>query len=642
MRRLNELSDIRHKRKYTRRRQTSLRSANARNNINEKVFLFQENGVNILKQLMQSDTEALSEKNYPPIVTDSECHQSYADTYHKLNPNNFLNRKVCCSCSLFVPSFVKPDIQIHCYLPSGIPNLHQLRMNIKPTHPQYQYHLDRCVYQGDPNNLLKGLLLDESGIEYSGTPLQLWLCSACLSDLSKNIIPSYSLANGSFIGKVPNNLPELTWMEEKVISRVRFNSCVLKLVESKLPSQKGFKGHLIARCHNPDLLLTFNMPQDINSICESMHIVLLDTKDEGRQLCLQRANNIFKVRRDVITKWRLFLQQHHPLYKNVIIDYDILQEYPEEGPPPAIQQIISVVEDNNGRDVDAESTVTFDVNVYDAPLDSISQFQKSVIVDENGSTIPMAEIYEHIHEELKTAGQRLRPYEQAVSSSMSPNFNEESFEHPEGTIAMIAGTKLLQMTDPTFFPAAFPHLFPYAIGSPTVKRHKLSFNGIVQHLLSSNNGRRLRSSFLFLISCYNIILKRQVFKSIFLKVKTMLPQEHAAIAHITPDDIEKVIANRKEGCFSDDSDIRHLDRILSLVGSKAPFSQLSKKINKQELKSYTISRRTGVLYITISPDDTKHILSYVFCLKNPELFNPDSEEISIISIFVLDRLLKIQ
>ena len=241
MQRTNQsLNAIRQKRKHKIKR---------RNIPNEKLFVFRQEGLHKLKTFIQSDTDTLSENTYPPIVEDSECHQSYADAYYQLNLKNFTNRKTCSACSLIVPSCAKPEILIDLYDPHMVPNLQRLQMNIPPNHPQIQYHANCCVYEGDSNNALSGLLLDKAGIDRSGTTVQLWICSACHYDLSGNVIPSYSLANSFYIGEVPNFLPKLTWMEEKVISRVRFNSCVLKLVESKLPSQKGFKGHLIARSH---------------------------------------------------------------------------------------------------------------------------------------------------------------------------------------------------------------------------------------------------------------------------------------------------------------------------------------------------------------------------------------------------------
>ena len=116
-----------------------------------------------------------------------------------------------------------------------------------------------------------------------------------------------------------------------------------------------------------------------------------------------------------------------------------------------------------------------------------------------------------------------------------------------------------------------------------------------------------------------------MFSSIYYKVKNLDAVSEERLASITPEDIEMVIQDRNKGNFNDNAGF--LNRNLNVIGGKAPFCQLSKSTNRNELKSMIIFHGSANLYITISPDDTSHPLSYKFCLEDPNSFSFSSKEL---------------
>ncbi|KZV61310.1 hypothetical protein PENSPDRAFT_592981, partial [Peniophora sp. CONT] len=55
------------------------------------------------------------------------------------------------------------------------------------------------------------------------------VCPTCLKDLKGKKVPKLALANGNWIGNVPDELKGLTILEQMLVSRLRHNACVLKV-----------------------------------------------------------------------------------------------------------------------------------------------------------------------------------------------------------------------------------------------------------------------------------------------------------------------------------------------------------------------------------------------------------------------------
>jgi len=55
------------------------------------------------------------------------------------------------------------------------------------------------------------------------------VCSICLESLDKKKMPTLALANGLWIGEIPDELQDLTYAEQLLIAKVRHNRCIVKV-----------------------------------------------------------------------------------------------------------------------------------------------------------------------------------------------------------------------------------------------------------------------------------------------------------------------------------------------------------------------------------------------------------------------------
>ncbi|KAH7908101.1 hypothetical protein BJ138DRAFT_1013447, partial [Hygrophoropsis aurantiaca] len=58
------------------------------------------------------------------------------------------------------------------------------------------------------------------------------ICSYCLIELRKRRLPVLSLANGLWIGTVPDELKGLSYVEKLLVARVRHNRCIVRVASS--------------------------------------------------------------------------------------------------------------------------------------------------------------------------------------------------------------------------------------------------------------------------------------------------------------------------------------------------------------------------------------------------------------------------
>ncbi|KAG1848266.1 hypothetical protein F4604DRAFT_1813097, partial [Suillus subluteus] len=79
---------------------------------------------------------------------------------------------------------------------------------------------------------LHDLMVDPAGVRQSDTgKFQLLLCGLCRKKLNKGKRPALSLVNRTFLGDVPDELKDLTVVEEAMIARCRAKCWIVQLKE---------------------------------------------------------------------------------------------------------------------------------------------------------------------------------------------------------------------------------------------------------------------------------------------------------------------------------------------------------------------------------------------------------------------------
>ena len=65
------------------------------------------------------------------------------------------------------------------------------------------------------------------------------VCPTCVTELELGRLPPDSLANGLWIGEVPDALKDLSWTEKLLIARVKHNACIVKVQISGMSKMKA-------------------------------------------------------------------------------------------------------------------------------------------------------------------------------------------------------------------------------------------------------------------------------------------------------------------------------------------------------------------------------------------------------------------
>ncbi|KAK1229654.1 hypothetical protein PQX77_004252 [Marasmius sp. AFHP31] len=155
-------------------------------------------------------------------------------------------------------------------------------------------------------------------------------------------VPILSWANGCWIGDVPPELSGLTYVEELVIARAHTTKCWAKLNKTgkknseNVASQKMKNNDPTAQrvasgnvCIHPHEIrdLTSRLPRPLKELKDEIVVIFVS---EDRQATLENFESLpFRVRRQKILEALVWLKGHNPLYKDVIIDMDALNEYPD-------------------------------------------------------------------------------------------------------------------------------------------------------------------------------------------------------------------------------------------------------------------------------------------------------------------------
>jgi hypothetical protein len=317
------------------------------------------------------------------------------------------------------------------------------------------------------------------------------LCHLCNSAVSKNCfrsIPLRSYANGLWIGKVPEELKDLTFLEEQCIARARATRCMYKLT-------LGPSGQLAA--HGSVCIL----PQDTTSFISAMPIPLFRLKDE---ICVilvgspdtEVTHDMLKrspllVRRERIRTALFWLIENNPLYAD--LDRDVVlensEEYPVHDCPLAVTDFLRTNSANN----QGSSYTSYSDQANAVLFEGADGFEltSSTLVDVDS----LASTYQ---QRKLDALRRLKKHEAGFVKFPSGN------------------TPLSTWKNPRIFGWLWPTLFPYGVGmidnnnvriSPEIPFHQVDTSPHVQHLLALKDTRfQVHKSFIFVMA--NIIQRR--------------------------------------------------------------------------------------------------------------------------------------
>ena len=269
------------------------------------------------RHLDQDNSKLTDYSTFPPVLKQDELYAAYEKTYQALLPENFAIKATCCCCSTLLPSLIDPHIRLSDPIPESevLPYLSKLRW--RSSNAAYD-NFSKPLIPPYISNQLRQLALDFTGVlppSRNSSECKLHFCSRCLKDLKSNRdIPKFSLANNLFSFDYHlAGLPSLTFVEEKIIAKVRLNITIVKLRQYDKTSQVGLKGHVIGVPQAPEKILAqTSLPVPAPSLPNFIHILFVNQRQSHlHQRTLEPYREYFSVSRDKIARWLNFLKRYY-------------------------------------------------------------------------------------------------------------------------------------------------------------------------------------------------------------------------------------------------------------------------------------------------------------------------------------------
>jgi hypothetical protein len=178
------------------------------------------------------------------------------------------------------------------------------------------------------------------------------------------MMPKMALANNLWVGEVPFELMGLTVPEQLLIARHYPRCYIFKLFPRDVDSHvsldrlyTGMAGNASLYDLNTqevvEMLKGQRMPSPVKTLASVIAITFVGTK----KLPVDWLKKTFWVRRRVVYDALFWLQGHNPIYADICIDRDRLEELPDDDVPEELLTIVRQEEDDDLAERERESYV---------------------------------------------------------------------------------------------------------------------------------------------------------------------------------------------------------------------------------------------------------------------------------------------
>jgi hypothetical protein len=436
--------------------------------------------------------------------------------------------------------------------------------------------------KSDPIAEIKGPVLDTSCSN---------ICSECENDLLQKKTPRYSLAKGLWIGMIPKQLQDLTFIEKLLIARVRHNKCIVRVssgMHKMLCNAVMFE--------NPTPKIYQTLPPSIDDLDDVLAFIYTGPckpteKDMERTPLLVRRRKIVSA-----LEW---LQLNHVDYYDINISYKHLEQYPENGIPVVIAYREAV------SNKEPEATSAYDNEEEDGVEDGPCPF----VV--NGITGEQLEIHSP-----KTL----------IARAM------KHLTEDKGGVLAISHDKKMQsiFNNPQLYPMMFPHLFPYGLGGiGSINKDKMRISDIMhKRRLIMYHDKRFQTDPYFPLIAFNheqikcsstggyLLTKKKNFRSVSDRLMNIDIEVVSDIAdRLSKGERVKPVTNEEKKCFQLIYDLDH-------VAGHVQGSVTSKKYLRNEVWSMISYLGAPSWFITFAPADVNNPICLYYA-DNKENFSPN-------------------
>ena len=403
-------------------------------------------------------------------------------------------------------------------------------------------------------------------------------CPSCSESLANGIMPLLSLANGSWVGEVPDVLSDLSFAEKLLIARIRHNRCLVKVASgrSKMISNCVMYSNPIPEVYNA-------LPPPRKDFEEVLAFLYVGSEpptadDFRRTPMLVRRNRV-----KAALEW---LKLNHSDYSDIDISWKNLSEYPESGIP--VQVISKIVPVTSGNTLPSEMSM-HDLDIEKGTSSGLCPFTVTGVSGEELDLMSTETMKAVALRHLESYGKIL-----AIGRSKSP-------------VSMYDNAQS--------YPQMFPWLFPYGKGGIGQAIHKglISEDRYKKHLLMYFDKRFQKDPYFPMVAFNHSQIKKAVTGSFLMAAKNNFPDVVARLNRIDSDVLLDIIGRLIKGehvhpeteqeklCYT-------LFKDIDLVGGRVPGSLTSKKYMRNEVWSMTAFQGSPNWFITLSPADSRHPL----------------------------------
>jgi hypothetical protein len=402
------------------------------------------------------------------------------------------------------------------------------------------------------------------------------ICDSCRKNVRKGTIPRNALAEGAWLGDIPEELSSLRFVERLLVARVRINNCFVRVAASGL---RKMTSHVIA-FESPVPKIYHRLPPPIEDLDDVLAVLFTGpckpTDKEFKRVPIL-------VRRAYVARALEWLKLNHINYNDIDIAYKELDRYPEDVPPVTIEYRHS---QTNKR---PEGTSSFDNG------------------DEEG--VDEGECPFIVHG--LTSDQMTTKSVEALKGIALRHWNNNG-----AALGISHGAQALSMyNNPGLYPQAFPWLFPYGLGG--IGSTSLSDKAHIRHLLMYHDKRFQRDVAFPFVAFSNLQVKAASSAGFLLAESSKFNDIAGRILSVDQNTLASIsnrmaVGETVKPTTEDERSCFQLIRDLDHINGKVSGSVTSKKYMRNEIWSLIAYMGAPIWYITLSPADNKHPLCLYF------------------------------
>ncbi len=430
-------------------------------------------------------------------------------------------------------------------------------------------------------------------------------CKQCITSLRNGRCPKYGSTNKlSRAGcqLYPPAFDGLSMAEEAAIARAHPVTSILKLRPNRgfnPTAYHAIKGHVVLLPQNPSPLLSL-LPSPEIALHDLIRVVWCG---KGRPTDYD-LRHFVQVRRQKILDALTWLQEHNPLYRDIVINHDMLETMPDEFIPEGISsRVVSMNQDSKEREgYAADFNTSNDENdlhhvLGTAGMENTGLSSGCIYTDVN-------EARQNPYLKLISAINNLQTTPSTVENS---DFVDNDASQPM-LIFNLKGNRIAlnDWDNADFFLLAFPTLFPHGDGGHCTPRPQtVSLQAWAKWALS-HHSRRFARHPVFMYVVYDVIQRRATALGYSLLVKSQnWSQTQELIAGITHNQLCEVAELVRTTNTCKDPAVLALENLVQLVSAHVPHSFAKCYEYRLQMRALMITNGMPVLWITFNPSDLR-------------------------------------